>query len=96
MKKTLLTVAAASFLFVLAGCSENNPPAATGSPAPGTSGGVVITATPVVSGTPMAPGTATMTPGTAPGTETPMGTATPGMETPAAPGTETPAATATP
>ncbi len=94
MKKTLLTVAAASFLFVLAGCSDNtNPPAVTATPAGNTSGGVVLTATPVVGGTTMAPVTATATPG-APGTETPA--APPGTETPAAPGGETPAPTATP
>ena len=62
MKKTLLTVAAASFLFVLAGCSDSGAPTATGTPAQNTTGGVVITATPVVNGTEMPPMTATGTP----------------------------------
>lgn len=93
MKKTLLTVAAASLLYVLAGCSDGGAPTATGTPAAGTTGGVVITATPVVNGTEMPPGTATMTPGTAPSTETPA----PSTETPMAPpSTETPAPAATP
>ena len=91
MKKTLLTVAAASLLFALVGCSDGGAPTATGTPAASTSGGVVITATPVVNGTEMPPGTATMTPGTAPMTETP---AAPSTEAPVS--TETPAPPATP
>lgn len=86
VKKTLLTVAAASLLYVLAGCSDSGAPTATGTPAAGTSGGVVITATPVVNGTEMPPGTATVTPGVG----------APMTETPAPMGTETPMVTATP
>lgn len=88
MKKTLLTVATASLLAGLFGCSEPpaNPPATN---APGTTGGVVVTATPVVSGTPMPAITATATPGQE-GTVVPQtGTPMPGTETPA-PGTATP------
>lgn len=88
MKNLLLTVAAASFLFVLAGCSDNSAPKATGTPEAGTTGGVVITATPVVNGTEMPPMTATGTPDPALSTETPMATETPmSTETPVAPST---------
>lgn len=97
MKKTLLTVAAASLALGLFGCSE--PPANTpATPAPATTGGVVMTATPVVNGTPSPAVTVTATPGdatSAPMTGTPMpgGTETPA---PAPDATGTPMPTATP
>lgn len=92
MKKTLLTVAAASLLFGLVGCSDpgTTTPA---TPAQGTTGGVVVTATPAMNGTPMDPITATATPGQE-GTVVPTGTPMPdasGTPAPDASGTPAPA-----
>ena len=91
MKKTLLTVAAASLLFGLVGCSDpgTTTPA---TPAQGTTGGVVVTATPAVNGSPMAPITATATPGQE-GTVVPDASGTPA---PDASGTPAPDASGTP